>query len=281
MYKIIGSKYEFKKRKVMKKIKIYSKIRNDIPDFGNLPKCDKEKEIIHNTNNKIVISELKDQLMLVLDDISKDEEFELYCLAPNAMLVSITYILKKLGYKFTYIPKPTDEENWGWKDINIKEQDLDKFIIKKTDFIKFERYNKACIILTGKYNISEKSNKVFCDKESIIVNKGNDYSGNNIITVTHNLKLEEDTFKSLVNKNCFNKFRENIDDIFNDLCQFKDLKEVHIISSIPAIGLLYLGEKMSDAKYDNIVFYIYNYKDDAYKLGSILNSKLLIGEKNV
>lgn len=264
----------------MKKIKIYSKLRNDIPDFGNLSKCDIEKEIIHDTNNKIVIFELKEQLMSILNGISKDEEFELYCLAPNAMLVSITYILKKLGYKFRYIPKATDEQDWGWKNSNIKYPDLTKYIVKKTDFIQFERYNKACIILSGKYNISEKSNEVFLDKELIIVNNGDDYSGENIITVTHNLILEN-TFESLVDKNSFNKFCENIDEIFNDLSEFKDLKQVHIISSIPSIGLLYLGEKISDDKYDNIVFYIYNYKDNVYKLGSILNSKLIIGDKNV
>lgn len=52
---------------------------------------------------------------------------------------------------------------------------------------------------------------------------------------------------------------------------------MHILSSIPANGLLYVGKKMSDYKYDYLNFYIYNYSKDnnRYELGAILNNNLL------
>ena len=61
--------------------------------------------------------------------------------------------------------------------------------------------------------------------------------------------------------------------------KYKNLKEVHILSSIPSNGLLYLGKKMASYEYDHLNFYIYNYSkdNDRYELGTILNTNLLEG----
>lgn len=82
-----------------------------------------------------------------------------------------------------------------------------------------------------------------------------------------------------MNKKCYDIFRQKIDEIFEDILKYKTLKEVHILSSIPANGLLYVGQKMADGKYDHLNFYIYNYSSDnnRYELGAILNTNLLEG----
>ena len=258
----------------MKKIKLFSEIRKKIPDFGNLINMDKEIEIknIYDSNN--AINNLEQQILENFKDIEKDEELELYCIATNSILVSITYILKKFGYKFSIMPKSTDSDHWGWTSTHNKEIELNKFITIKSKKLILNRYNKACIILYGKYNIENKSDILYIEhngkNQTIVVNKGKDPSGLNIITVTHTLKLEEDSFKGLESLCTFNLFKNKIDDIFNELLNF-NVKDVHIISSIPAIGLLYIGEKILEFK--NMRFFIYDYhKDNIYILGSILNN---------
>lgn len=258
----------------MKKIKIFSKVRNEMRAFGNLANIDKEIEIknIYDSNN--AIKNLEQQILENFKDIKKDEELELYCIATNSILVSITYILKKLGYKFSIIPKSTDSDYWGWTSSPNKEIELNKFITIKSKKEILNRYNKACIILHGKHNIENKSDILYIENngknQTIVVNKGKDTSGLNIITVTHTLKLEKDSFKGLESLYTFNLFKNKIDDIFNELLNL-NVKEVHIISSIPAIGLLYIGEKILEFK--NIKFFIYDYhKNNIYILGSILNN---------
>lgn len=95
--------------------------------------------------------------------------------------------------------------------------------------------------------------------------------------MTHQVILEEHSHKSLVNKRCYYLFTKKIDEIFDDIVKYRNLEEVHILSSIPANGLLYVGQKMADYKYDYLTFYIYNYSSDnnRYELGAILNSNLL------
>lgn len=132
------------------------------------------------------------------------------------------------------------------------------------------------IILSGQSNIND-IEQVYKDDKNLILNKGFDYSYSNIITITHQVILEEYSHKSLVNKRCYYLFTKKIDEIFDDIVKYRNLEEVYILSSIPANGLLYVGQKMADYKYDYLTFYIYNYNSDnnRYELGAILNSNLL------
>ena len=119
--------------------------------------------------------------------------------------------------------------------------------------------------------------EVYKDNENLIINKGFDYSYTNIITITHEIRLQENSDKSLVNKKCYDIFVSEINSIFNDIISYKNIKEVHILSSIPANGLLYLGKKMASYKNNHLTFYIYNYSsnNNRYELGTILNSNLI------
>ncbi len=134
------------------------------------------------------------------------------------------------------------------------------------------------IILSGESNI-DNIDQVYKDDKNLIINKGFDYSYSNIITITHQIILEEYSHKSLLNKKCYDLFTKKIDEIFNDILKYKNLEEIHILSSIPANGLLYVGQKIANYRYDHLKFYIYNYSSDnnRYELGAILNTNLFEG----
>lgn len=265
----------------MKKIKIFSEIRGEIPDFGDLQgvylEINLSEHCAKNHDKKNAVRELYDTLLHKLENgkVLKNEKFELYCIAPNSILVSISYILTKLGYNFCFYPKPTDSKIWGWDNHDIKDSELSNFINNRITQIEIRRHEKACIILSGKFDISE-VDTVEQGNEILIINKGSIEHGKNIIRVSHYLKLEECSYKSLSNKIYYERFEENIIKIFDELSLFDLLSEVHIISSIPANGLLCIGKIMANKKYDSLKFYIYSYdKDDTYKLGSILDNNLL------
>ena len=165
----------------------------------------------------------------------------------------------------------------GIKDIEIDSPELTSFIKSKSNIMRIDNINHPIgIILSGQSNI-EGVEQVYKDDKNLIINKGFDYSYSNIITITHQIILEEHSHKSLVNKRCYDVFTKKIDEIFNDILKYRNLEEVHILSSIPANGLLYVRKKMADDKYDHLNFYIYNYSSDnnRYELGAILNSNLL------
>ena len=204
----------------------------------------------------IILSKFKE------NNISKDNKIVLYAIAQNSILVSIAYILKKYEYDFTFLPKPKDSTSWGFKDIEIDSPELTSFIKSKSNIMRIDNINHPIgIILSGQSNI-EGVEQVYKDDKNLIINKGFDYSYSNIITITHQIILEEHSHKSLVNKRCYDVFTKKIDEIFNDILKYKTLEEVHILSSIPANGLLYVGQKMADDKYDHLNFYIYNYSSD-------------------
>lgn len=265
----------------MKKIKIFSKIREKVPDFGDLQnvylEIDLSEHCAKNHDTKNAVRELYDTLLSKLENgkVLKNEKFELYCIAPNSILVSISYILTKLGYNFCFYPKPTDSKIWGWDNHDIKDSELSNFINNRSAQIEIRRHEKACVILSGKFDISE-VDTVEQGNENLIINKDSIKNGKNIIRVSHYLKLEECSYKSLSNKIYYDKFEENITKMFDELSSFESLNEAHIISSIPANGLLCIGKIIADKKYDYLKFYIYSYdKDNTYKLGNILYNNLL------
>ena len=238
-----------------------------------------ENEKINEIDN--VIKKLKNIILSKFKEknITKDHKIVLYAISPNSILVSIAYILEKCGYNFIFLPKPKDSLSWGFKDIEIDEPELKSFVESKSNIIRIDNINHPIgIILSGQSNI-DNIDQVYKDDKNLIVNKGFDYSYSNIITITHQIVLEEYSHKSLVNKECYYLFTKKIDEIFNDILKYKNLEEVHILSSIPANGLLYVGQKMADDQYDHLTFYIYNYISDnnRYELGAILNSNLIEG----
>ena len=121
------------------------------------------------------------------------------------------------------------------------------------------------IILSGRSNV-DNIEEVYKDNENLIINKGFDYSYTNIITITHEIRLQENSDKSLVNKKCYDIFVSEINSIFNDIVSYKNIKEVHI-----------LRKKMASYKNNHLTFYIYNYisNNNRYELGTILNSNLI------
>ena len=225
-----------------------------------------------------VIKKLKNIIISKLEEknISKENKIVLYAIAPNSILVSIAFILDKFEYDFIFLPKPKDSMSWGFKDIEIDEPELKSFIESKSNIMRIDNINTPIgIILSGQSNI-DNVEQVYKDNQNLIINKGYDYSYSNIITITHKIILEEHSHKSLLNRHCYELFTKKIDEIFNDILKYKKLEEVHILSSIPANGLLYVGQKMANYKYDHLNFYIYNYSKDnnRYELGTILNSNL-------
>ena len=272
----------------IKRVKIFHSIRGNAQNFGEMPPIDLEidldkeyKEYKNEKENKIdnVIKKLKNIILSKFKEknITKDYPIVLYAIAPNSILVSIAYILEKYGYNFVFLPKPKDSLSWGFKDIEIDEPELKSFIESKSNVMRIDNINHPIgIILSGQSNIND-IEQVYKDDKNLILNKGFDYSYSNIITITHQVILEEHSHKSLVNKRCYYLFTKKIDEIFDDIVKYRNLEEVHILSSIPANGLLYVGQKMADYKCDYLTFYIYNYSSDnnRYELGAILNSNLL------
>ena len=274
----------------IKRIKISHSIRGVSQNFGELPEMDLEidldkeyKDYKNEKDNELdnVIKKLNNILLSKLKEknITAKDNIVLYAIAPNSILVSIAYILEKHQYHFNFLPKPKDSVSWGFKDIEIDEPELKSFIDSKSNVLRIDNIDHPIgIILSGKSNI-DNIDQVYKDDKNLIINKGFDYSYSNIITITHQLILEEHSHKSLLNKHYYYLFTKKIDEIFEDILKYKNLKEVHILSSIPSNGLLYLGKKMASYEYDHLNFYIYNYSkdNDRYELGTILNTNLLEG----
>ena len=266
-----------------KNIKIFHSIRGVSQNFGEIPKIDLEIDLDKEYNiykdNDNVIKKLKNIIISKLEEsnITKQDKIILYAIAPNSILVSIAFILEKYKYNFDFLPKPKDSLIWGYRDIDINDPELINFIDSKSTQLRISNINQPIgIILSGRSNI-DNIEEVYKDNENLIINKGFDYSYTNIITITHEIRLQENSDKSLVNKKCYDIFVSEINSIFNDIVSYENIKEVHILSSIPANGLLYLGKKIASYKNNHLTFYIYNYSshNNRYELGAILNSNLI------
>ena len=267
-----------------KNIKIFHSIRGVSQNFGEMPKIDLEIDLdneynIYKYKDDNIIRKLKNIIISKLEaaNITKQDKIMLYAIAPNSILVSIAYILEKYKYNFDFLPKPKDSLVWGYRDIDITDPELTNFIESKSTQLRISNINQPIgIILSGRSNV-DNIEEVYKDNENLIINKGFDYSYTNIITITHQIRLQENSDKSLVNKKCYDIFVSEINSIFNDIVSYQNIKEVHILSSIPANGLLYLGKKMASYKNNHLTFYIYNYSSNnkRYELGAILNSNLI------
>lgn len=267
-----------------KNVKIFHSIRGVSQNFGEIPKVDLEIDLdneynIYKYKDDNIIKKLKNIIISKLEEanITKQDKIILYAIAPNSILVSIAYILEKYKYNFDFLPKPKDSLVWGYRDIDIADQELTNFIESKSTQLRISNINQPIgIILSGRSNV-DNIEEVYKDNENLIINKGFDYSYTNIITITHEIRLQENSDKSLVNKKCYDIFVSEINSIFNDIVSYKNIKEVHILNSIPANGLLYLGKKMASYKNNHLTFYIYNYisNNNRYELGTILNSNLI------
>ena len=232
-----------------KNIKIFHSIRGVSQNFGEIPKIDLEIDLDKEYNiykdNDNVIKKLKNIIISKLEEsnITKQDKIILYAIAPNSILVSISFILEKYKYNFDFLPKPKDSLIWGYRDIDINDQELTNFIDSKSTQLRISNINQPIgIILSGRSNV-DNIEEVYKDNENLIINKGFDYSYTNIITITHEIRLQENSDKSLVNKKCYDIFVSEVNSIFNDIVSYENIKEVHILSSIPANGLLYLGKK--------------------------------------
>ena len=273
-----------------KNIKIFHSIRGVSQNFGEMPKIDLEINLDKEYNtykekNDNIIKKLQNIIISKLEksDITKQDNIMLYAIAPNSILVSIAFILEKYKYNFDFLPKPKDSLVWGYRDIDISEPELTNFIESKSTQLRISNTNQPIgIILSGRSNV-DNIEEVYKDNENLIINKGFDYSYTNIITITHQIRLQENSDKSLVNKKCYDIFVSEINSIFNDIASYKNINEVHILSSIPANGLLYLGKKIADDKNNHLIFYIYNYisHNDRYELGAILNGNLIDVKSNI
>ena len=267
-----------------KNIKIFHSIRGVSQNFGEMPRIDLEIDLdneynIYKNKNDNVIKKLKNIIISKLEEsnITKQDKIILYAIAPNSILVSIAFILEKYKYNFDFLPKPKDSLVWGYRDIDINDPELINFIESKSTQLRISNINQPIgIILSGQSNV-DNIEEVYKDNENLIINKGFDYSYTNIITITHEIRLQENSDKSLVNKKCYDIFVSEINSIFNDIVSYQNIKEVHILSSIPANGLLYLGKKIASYKNNHLTFYIYNYSSNnsRYELGAILNSNLI------
>ena len=267
-----------------KNIKIFHSIRGVSQNFGEMPKIDLEIDLdneynIYKYKDDNIIRKLKNIIISKLEEanITRQDKIMLYAIAPNSILVSIAYILEKYKYNFDFLPKPKDSLVWGYRDIDITDPELTNFIESKSTQLRISNINQPIgIILSGRSNV-DNIEEVYKDNENLIINKGFDYSYTNIITITHQIRLQENSDKSLVNKKCYDIFVSEINSIFNDIVSYQNIKEVHILSSIPANGLLYLGKKMASYKNNHLTFYIYNYSSNnkRYELGAILNSNLI------
>ncbi|WP_232472945.1 SAVED domain-containing protein [Brachyspira pilosicoli] len=273
-----------------KNVKIFHSIRGLSQNFGEIPKVDLEINLdneynIYKYKDDNIIKKLKNIIISKLEEanITKQDKIMLYAIAPNSILVSIAFILEKYKYNFDFLPKPKDSLVWGYSDIDISDPELTNFIESKSTQLRISNINHPIgIILSGRSNV-DNIEEVYKDNENLIINKGFDYSYTNIITITHEIRLQENSDKSLVNKKCYEIFVNEINSIFNDIVSYKNIKEVHILSSIPANGLLYLGKKIADYKNNHLIFYIYNYisHNDRYELGAILNGNLIDADSNI
>ncbi len=249
-------------------------IRDKYPDFGNIPLDCIELDLYAalDTKETDIANLYKPVKQFVNDNALSGKKCMLYLLAPNSVSVAVSFLLSKLKVDFEFLPKSTDSDEWGYRgdEININ---------KTVNFIKKYKIDdlsnkKICIKLIGKFNISGKRDIIFeSNKKTYFVTKEIKSNSNNILHVAYVLRLPE-IYNSLTNKNTCKKFKENIDEILDNLLE-NSITKVHILSSIPIYGLIYLGKKISEEPFRDIEFIIYNpiINDNIYEYqaGTILS----------
>lgn len=134
-----------------KNIKIFHSIRGVSQNFGEIPKIDLEIDLDKEYNiykdNDNVIKKLKNIIISKLEEsnITKQDKIILYAIAPNSILVSISFILEKYKYNFDFLPKPKDSLIWGYRDIDINDQELTNFIDSKSTQLRISNINQPIV----------------------------------------------------------------------------------------------------------------------------------------
>lgn len=254
---------------------IWYPIRDKNPDMGNLPgNClhlDLKKKLGDkppslNYVTPVLMSFFKEH------HLSTETPLRLYCVGPNQLLIGISYLLSKGRYTFEFEPKSTDSKKWGFipdKDTEI--QDHHSFIEPKPSSITLNRH-KVCVSLMGKFNLPGEKEVWQGDKVLFTQCMTEDLGDENRLHITHRLKLPQN-YHSLSSKKSCQQFKKEIKSILDELLERK-AKEIHILSSIPAQGLLYLGQLLSAEPYRDMEFYLYNYMGSDYKLGDVISTKI-------
>lgn len=78
-------------------------------------------------------------------NITKQDKIILYAIAPNSILVSISFILEKYKYNFDFLPKPKDSLIWGYRDIDINDPELTNFIDSKSTQLRISNINQPIV----------------------------------------------------------------------------------------------------------------------------------------
>lgn len=272
----------------MKNIVIKHSMRDNEPNLGNIPKdhifIDLDKEL----NAKYIkTSNLTDKTLkmtnvypiilkiLITNDIKHNEEFTLYCVAPNSVLVGISYYLTLAGYNFNFLPKPTNEENWGYRDNTKTKNKVPTYmqpIIKGATYkSKMEDEKEACIILNGAYDVSP-DNMVRIGNATLCTS--NKYTGEHEkkLNVIFKFGFQNEGFSTLVTQESFEYLQKEIVKMFDKVNEY-GIEKLHILNSIPANGLLLLGRWMALHKLrEKVTFFLYNfYVNDEYEIGDIIS----------
>ena len=254
-------------------IMIGHKIRGKYPDFGDA-NADAELNLSEKLNGKETdFANIYEHLkkFVIDNDIYKEKNNCLYLIAPNSVTVSVSFILTKFGLHFDFYPKPTNSIHWRYTATDEKNiQKIKNFITNDN------KTNKdICIKLIGKFDISGEQS-VYLGEGTIYTTQLCGTDKGKELNITHILKLPT-IYDSLTNKNSCDLFKKNINTILESLND-NSITRIHVLSSIPTYGLIYLGQAMSKEICRDMEFILYNAFEDKtnkyiYKAGTILSTE--------
>ena len=240
----------------MKKIAIQCEIREEARDpnfpedcvFIDLTQVLSGKKPTLEYIFPILIRFLKD------NEIVKSEIFELYLVAPNSVCVAIPFILTVMKYKYICIPKPNDE-GLVEKEETWKHQETRETRILSRAENPVDQYTKnVYVAFNGKFEITQEKTELYEELNYIV-------------------KLLPPKYNTLASESNIEDFKSKCEELFCRTLHNNLQSSIHLIPSIPAVGLMELGCLFAKMDVVNRNIYVYNYKVNSYGVGDVFSIK--------